>query len=72
MGLYTTLATTAYMINSFMPNDKDWDIKIKKVTDEFWLETPKLPRKLKKKRRKELNEEFRFLNSMKNWKPFDY
>jgi hypothetical protein len=48
--------------------DKETDIRIEKLKHEFFYETPKLPRKLKKKRRKELNSEYSFLVSIKNYK----
>jgi hypothetical protein len=37
------------------------------VKEEYFKETPKLPRKLKKRRRKELNQEYSYLMSMKKY-----
>jgi hypothetical protein len=43
------------------------DEQINELKREYYQDTPKLPRKLKKKRRKELNEEYVFLMSIKNF-----
>jgi len=43
------------------------DEQIDELKREYYEDTPKLPRKLKKKRRKELNREYAFLMSMKNF-----
>ena len=48
--------------------EKSWDEKIKAVKKEYFEVTPNLPRKLKKKRRKELNEEYSFLMSIKEYR----
>lgn len=48
--------------------EKSWDDKIKDLKREYFEVTPNLPRKQKKKRRKELNEEYRFLMSIKEYK----
>lgn len=47
--------------------EKSWDEKIEDLKREYFEVTPKLPRKQKKKRRKELNEEYRFLMSIKEY-----
>ena len=44
------------------------DEQIDELKREYYEDTPKLPRKLKKKRRKELNREYAFLMSIKNFK----
>lgn len=48
--------------------EKSWDEKIEDLKREYFEVTPNLPRKQKKKRRKELNEEFSFLMSIKEYK----
>lgn len=48
--------------------EKSWDQKIEDVKREYFEVTINLPRKQKKKRRKELNEEYRFLMSIKEYK----
>lgn len=46
---------------------KSWEKRIEDVKREYFEVTPKLPRKLKKKRKKELNEEYSFLMSIKDY-----
>ena len=46
------------------------DEQINELKREYYQDTPKLPRKLKKKRRKELNKEYSFLMSMRNFASF--
>ena len=41
------------------------DERIEELKREYFEVTPNLPRKLKKKRRKELNQEYAFLMSLK-------
>lgn len=48
--------------------EKSWDEKIEDLKREYFEVTPNLPRKQKKKRRKELNEEYSFLMSIKEYK----
>lgn len=48
--------------------EKSWDEKIKELKREYYRVTPNLPRKLKKKRRKELNEEYSLLMSIKEYR----
>ena len=48
--------------------EKSWDQKIEDLKREYFEVTPNLPRKQKKKRRKELNEEYRFLMSIKEYR----
>ena len=43
------------------------DEQIAELKREYHEDTPKLPRKLKKKRRKELNEEYSFLMSIRSF-----
>jgi hypothetical protein len=43
------------------------DEQIVELRREYYEDTPKLPRKLKKKRRKELNGEYSFLMSIRNF-----
>ena len=47
--------------------EKSWDNKIEGVKQEYFKVTPNLPRKLKKKRRKELNREYSLLMSIKEY-----
>ena len=47
--------------------EKSCDDKIEDLKREYFEVTPNLPRKQKKKRRKELNEEYRFLMSIKEY-----
>lgn len=46
---------------------KSWEKRIEDVKREYFEVTPNLPRKLKKKRKKELNEEYSFLMSIKDY-----
>jgi hypothetical protein len=46
------------------------DEQIVELKREYHEDTPKLPRKLKKKRRKELNEEYAFLMSIRDFPSF--
>lgn len=46
---------------------KSWEKRIEDVKREYFEVTPKLPRKLKKKRKKELNKEYSFLMSIKDY-----
>jgi hypothetical protein len=46
------------------------DEQINELKREYYQDTPKLPRKLKKKRRKELNKEYSFLMSIRNFPSF--
>lgn len=48
--------------------DKSWDQKIEDIKREYFEVTVNLPRKQKKKRRKQLNEEYSFLMSIKEYK----
>lgn len=43
------------------------DERIEELKREYFEVTPNLPRKLKKKRRKELNQEYAFLMSLKKY-----
>jgi hypothetical protein len=43
------------------------DEQIEELKREYFEDTPNLPRKLKKKRRKELNREYSFLMSLKQF-----
>ncbi len=43
------------------------DEQIEELKREYFEDTPKLPRKLKKRRRKELNQEYSFLMSLKQF-----
>lgn len=69
MSLRGMLAYSTFMIESMLPTKKDWQVKIDKVVDEYWNKTIHLPRKKKKKRRKELNAEYSFLRSMQEYDP---
>ncbi len=64
MGLNKILAMTA-ALSSFMPTEHDWQIKIDACKEEYYASV-NLPRKLKKKRRKLLNKEYKFLLTMQN------
>jgi hypothetical protein len=66
------------MINVYLPYVSDimntleegrnkCDEHIVELRREYYEDTPKLPRKLKKKRRKELNGEYSFLMSIRNF-----
>lgn len=48
--------------------EKSWDQKIEDIKREYFEVTVNLPRKQKKKRRKQLNEEYSFLMSIKEYK----
>lgn len=62
-----TVLSSSLLFTNMMPSEKDWQKKIDKVVDEYWNATIHLPRKAKKKRRKELNSEYSFLMSMKEY-----
>lgn len=47
--------------------EKSWDQRIESVKREYFEDTPNLPRKQKKKRRKELNKEYSLLVSIKEY-----
>ena len=66
------LLMQAAVFGAMMPNKNDWQQKIDKVVDEYFNITINLPRKQKKKRKKELNSEYSFLCHMRDWKSFDY
>ncbi len=66
----TFIAATCFAES--MTEHLDWDVKIDKVKDEYFKETPNLPRKLKKAKRKELQKEYSFLMTMKNYDPFKF
>jgi hypothetical protein len=55
-AMYGFLGDTGTIADKF-----DVRIEIEKVKEEYFKETPKLPRKLKKRRRKELNLEYSYL-----------
>lgn len=55
------------IVNTLEDGINKCDEQIVELKREYHEDTPKLPRKLKKKRRKELNEEYAFLMSMKNF-----
>jgi hypothetical protein len=46
---------------------KSWEKRIEDIKREYFEVTPNLPRKLKKKRRKKLNDEYSFLISLKKY-----
>lgn len=48
--------------------EKSWDQKIEDLKREYFEVTPNLPRKQKKRRRKELNDEYSFLMSIKEYR----
>lgn len=48
--------------------EKSWNQKIEDLKREYFEVTPNLPRKQKKKRRKELNQEYSFLMSIKEYR----
>ena len=55
------------LMDTFEQGTKKCDDRITELIREFYEETPKLPRKLKKKRRKELNREYSFLMSIRDF-----
>lgn len=61
------LPYTIDIVNTLEDGRNKCDEQIVELKREYHEDTPKLPRKLKKKRRKELNEEYVFLMSMKNF-----
>lgn len=54
-------------IDEMIESEKKLDEKIDEVVREYHEVTPNLPRKQKKKRRKELNREYSFLVSARNF-----
>ena len=61
------LPYTINIVNTLEDGRNKCDEQIAELKREYHEDTPKLPRKLKKKRRKELNEEYVFLMSIKNF-----
>jgi len=61
------LGTYSMFIDEMMESQNKLDEKIDDVVREYYEVTPNLPRKQKKKRRKELNQEYSFLVSAKNF-----
>ena len=61
------LGTYSMFIDEMMESQNKLDEKIDDVVREYYEVTPNLPRKQKKKRRKELNREYSFLVSAKNF-----
>jgi len=70
MGLNTYIAM-ASIASAMIPSKDDWDRKANECI-ELYKHTYNLPRKLKKKKRKELNHNYNFYLSMKDYKPFDF
>lgn len=71
MSIKSVLPFYALSTLAMLPTEEDWQKKIDKVLDEYWNDTIHLPRKAKKKRRKELNSEYSFLVSMKEYNPLN-
>lgn len=61
------LGTYSMFIDEMMESQNKLDEKIDDVVREYYEVTPNLPRKQKKKRRKELNQEYSFLVSARNF-----
>jgi len=65
MSVYLSYLSGLYDVVDGVKNKTDekiWEIK-----KEYYEVTPNLPRKKKKKRRKELNQEYSFWVSIKKW-----
>jgi len=54
----------------FLPTADDWQRKIDILKEEYYSKTIFLPRKAKKKRKKELLSNINFYESMKSYNPF--
>ncbi len=72
MSIKSMITLYAMGIATMIPSKDDWQVKIDAVADEYWNKTIHLPRKQKKRRRKELNKTYSFYKSMQKWKPFEY
>ncbi len=64
------LPYTINIVNTLEDGRNKCDEQIAELKREYYQDTPKLPRKLKKKRRKELNKEYSFLMSIRNFPSF--
>lgn len=67
MSIKSILSSSVFTLVNMLPSEKDWQEKIDKVVDEYFNETIHLPRKEKKKRRKELNSDYSFFMAMKKY-----
>lgn len=59
-------------LGSLIPTKDDWERKIEALREEYYLKVIFLPRKLKKKRKKELLSNMKFYERMKSYNPFNY
>ena len=65
MSIYLPYLTGLYDIVGGVTNKTDE--MIEEIKKEYYEVTPNLPRKKKKKRRKELNKEYSFWMSVRKW-----
>ena len=65
MSVYLSYLNTFYDVVDDAKNKTDE--KIDELIKEYYEVTPNLPRKKKKKRRKELNREYSFWLSIRKW-----
>lgn len=63
----TYLPIVLAFTNSHKELDRINDEHIKRIVDEYYNKTIHLPRKQKKKRRKQLDKEYSFYKSLEDW-----
>ena len=76
MSAFDTLMGTSMLYGGAMmitreEMDKKDDEDIERYVDEYFNETPKLPRKKKKARRKRLNELYGMIQGLRAWRESD-
>lgn len=59
----------ASIVGAMLPNEHDWDVKIDNVISEY-RKSKNLPRKLKKKKRKQLTIDYNLYTQMKGFSIF--
>lgn len=65
--IHQYLAMASELMFTMEETKNKMDDRIENLKREYFEVTPNLPRKLKKKRRKELNKEYSFLMSLKKY-----
>lgn len=69
-SMRSILPYIAFAVHAMLPSKEDWQVKIDEVLDEYLNKTIHLPRKAKKKRRKELLASYNFYKALQNYDPF--
>ncbi len=71
MSIRSILPLYLSFANDMLPSSDDWQVKIDKVVEEYG-KTKDLPRKLKKKMRKELNLSYSMYVHFRDNNPFNF